>query len=103
MTNQSIAESFSWLQPHKLLIVLIAVFVERRAAAYLSSILLLFTAALLCPPIRSALSLNAEVQQHHDAIAIVFLFAFVALPFQIFYRYPIWSAQRRQKRELGGW
>lgn len=98
-----VTEWTSWLQPHRLLIVLLVVFVERRAAPYLSSILLLFTGALLCSSVRGILNLNAEVQQHHDAVAAVFLFALVSLPVQIFYRYPIWRAQREQRRELEGW
>jgi hypothetical protein len=95
-------QQISWLQPHKLLIALLVVFVERRAAPYLSAILLLFTSALLCSRVRGVLNMDSEVQQHHDAVATLFLFALVALPIQLFYHYPRWREQRRIERELRG-
>jgi len=94
-------EILSWLQPHKLLIALLWVFMERRSAPYLSFIILVFSGVLLSSNITSRLQLNAEVQQHHDEIALAFLFCLIALPVQIVFRFRYWRAYRFQRSQ--GW
>jgi predicted membrane channel-forming protein YqfA (hemolysin III family) len=96
------AEVIASLRPDRLIVALQQVLVERRAAPYLSAIIVIFTAVLLFSSLPHRIGLNLS-GGYRVTVWLFFIFFLVALIVAFIYHYPRWREQREVRRSLRGW